>query len=203
MITRGHPDLVQTFRHELTHILLGDAFGERPVPSWLHEGMAQLMEGAWDFHRISAMTRAVMSDEIIPLWDLEVSFPADLRKAEVAYAESYYFLSFFLNRFGRRALQNFILETSRGVDMDLALSRATGMRLRDIIKLWEQYIRVRFNWIPIITGGGALWFAASFVLLMGYMLKRRRARQLLQQWELEEAAPPHLTPVENPDQKEK
>ena len=87
--------------------------------------------------------------------------------------------------------------------MDLALSRATGMRLRDIIKLWEQYIRVRFNWIPIITGGGALWFAASFVLLMGYMLKRRRARRILQKWELEEAAPSHLTPVENLDQEEK
>jgi hypothetical protein len=203
MITQGHPDLVQTFRHELTHILLGEAFGERPVPSWLQEGMAQLMENAWDLHRISIMTRAVLADEVIPLWDLDVSFPVDLHKAEVAYAESYYFLSFLLNRYGRQTLQNFILELSQGVDMDLALSRATGSRLREIIQLWEQYIRLRFNWIPIITGGGALWFAAAFVLIMGYMLKRHRARRLLREWEMEEAMPTNLTLVENLNQEKK
>jgi hypothetical protein len=197
MVTQGHPDILQTFQHELTHILLGDAFGPRPVPSWLQEGIAQLMEEAWDFHRISVMTRAVLADEVIPLWDLTASFPVDLYKAEIAYAESYYFISFLLNRYGRDALQNFILEMSKGVELDVALSRATGMRLRDIIRLWEQFIKVRFNWIPIITGGGTLWFAASLVLFAGYMLKRRRSRRILQQWELEEKMPDLLRPAES------
>lgn len=197
MVTQGHPDILQTFRHESAHILLADAFGARPVPSWLQEGMAQLMEEAWNFHRISVMTRAVLADEVIPLWDLAASFPADLRQAEIAYAVSYYFISFLLSRYGRHALQNFILEISRGVELDVALSRATGMRLREIIQLWEQFIKVRFNWIPIITGGGTLWFAASLVLFVGYMLRRRRSRQILQQWELEEKMPDLLRPAEN------
>ncbi|MBW2308601.1 MAG: hypothetical protein JRG73_16885 [Deltaproteobacteria bacterium] len=198
IITQGHPDLLKTFRHELTHILLGRAFGSRPIPRWLQEGMAQLMEETWNFNRITVMTRAVLADELIPLWDMSDSFPADLHKAEVAYAESYYFLSFILNKFGRRALQNFIGEISQGVDLDVAISRATEMRLREVIQLWERYIKLRFNWIPIITGGGAMWFVASSVLVIGYLVKRRRARRLLRQWELEDAMLTPITEVYHP-----
>ncbi len=203
MITQGHPDILQTFKHELTHILLGEAFGSRPVPRWLQEGMAQLMENAWNFNRISIMTRAVLSNELIPLWDMSASFPADLHRAEVAYAESYYFLSFILNRFGRQALQKFIREISQGVDIDVALTRGTGMRLREIIQLWERYIKLRFNWIPIITGGGAMWFVASSVLVIGYLIKRRRARRLLRQWELEDAMLKPITFIDNSSAHEK
>ncbi len=43
---------------------------------------------------------------------------------------------------------------------------------------WHRHLKVRFSWIPIITGTTALWFLLALIFLLAYG-KKRRAKGLI------------------------
>lgn len=62
------------------------------APVWLNEGLAIYEAREWTFFRISILTRASLTDRLIPLPVLTLSFPAEEEPAELAYAESFMFI---------------------------------------------------------------------------------------------------------------
>lgn len=181
-------DLERTFWHEATHLLLAQAFGHgRPVPHWLDEGLAVLLAGQWSMQRLSTMTFAVLSDSLLPLDEITASFPTDLRQAEIAYCQSYYFISFLLGEFGRPVFHKFLQHYARSGDFRVALRQSYDLTWPQVQQRWRQYLRLRFSWVPLLTSSGMLWFAASLVFIWGYLRKRARARALLRQWEAQES----------------
>lgn len=184
-------DLERTFWHEATHLLLSQAFGRgRPVPRWLDEGLAVLLAGQWTVQRLSTMTFAVLSDSLLPMDELTASFPSDLRQAEIAYCQSYYFISFLMGEFGRPAFHGFLRNYARSSDFQVAIRQSYDLTWPQVQRRWQQYLRLRFSWVPLLTSSGMLWFAASLVFLWGYLRKRARARATLRQWEARESCDP-------------
>jgi predicted metallopeptidase len=97
----GHMDLAKVFKHELTHVAVGRAFrGREEVPRWLDEGLAMYESREWSFSRVSTMTKAVLTDSLIPLSEITTSFPRELARAELAYSQSFYLISFLVSKFG-------------------------------------------------------------------------------------------------------
>jgi hypothetical protein len=185
---RGRFNLIKTFRHELIHILLGHAFrGKEKVPRWLNEGLAMIAAREWSFSRLSTMTWAVLTNALIPMDEIMESFPWDPKLAELAYCESFYFISFLKGKFGREAFKFFLQEYSKQKDFHRSLKKVYHLRWPEMESLWLEYLRLRFSWIPIITSSTTLWFSMTLLFLVGYMQKRRRNRLKLQQWEKEEA----------------
>jgi hypothetical protein len=180
-------DLERTLRHEVSHILLGQAFGhQHRVPRWLDEGLAILLAREWNFGRLSTMTIAVLTDSLLPMDSIAERFPADLRSAELAYSQSYYFISFLKTRYGAERFHFFLREYSQIRDFNLALRKSYGLSWHMLEDEWHSYLRTRFSWIPILTSSGALWFAASLIFVWGYLVKRARTRRILQEWNREE-----------------
>lgn len=181
--------LIRVFRHEVSHILLGQAFRELGrVPRWLDEGIAMLQADEWSMGRLSTMTFAVLTDSLIPMDELAKSFPRDARQAELAYCQSYYFLTFLIGEFGLSEFHKFMNIYSTYGNFELALRRAYLLDWFEIEELWLKYLALRFSWIPLITSASTLWFAASILFIIGYISKKKRARDKLKQWEQEETA---------------
>lgn len=185
-VKKGHIHILEIFIHEFTHVALGRALKGEEAPTWLSEGLAMYESREWNFSRHAVLTQAVLTGRLIPLRVLTLSFPAEERAAELAYAQSFIFISFIINKIGRNAFHQLILNYSRGGNLEHSLRLAMGMDLDDLEKKWLSYLKLRTSWIPIIVSATTLWFFASLIFIYGYFRKKRTARLKLRQWEEEE-----------------
>ena len=186
---KGHIDIAKVFKHELTHIILGRAFqGRERVPRWLHEGLAMYISREWNFSRISVMTRAVLTDTLIPLSSITHSFPREAERAALAYSESFYLISFLISKYDKYNFHRFIKVYSGGSDLKSALLEVYGVKWEDFEGKWKKYLKLRFSWIPLFTSTTTLWFLVSMLFILGYLKKRRLKRLKFEEWEVEEKA---------------
>jgi len=185
-VKKGRVDMREIFIHEFTHVALGRALKGEEAPVWLSEGLAMYESREWNFSRHAVLTEAVLTGRLIPLRVLTLSFPAEEHAAELAYAQSFIFISFIINKIGRNAFHQFIMNYGRSGDLESSLRRAVGMDLDDLEKKWLSYLKLRTSWIPIIVSATTLWFLASLIFIYGYFRKKRIVRLKLRQWEEEE-----------------
>lgn len=183
----GRIDVVDVFAHEFSHIALGRALAGVRVPVWLNEGLAIYEAREWTFSRISVLTTAALTDRLIPLPVLALSFPAEAGPAELAYAEGFMFVSFLINKVGREAFHLLLRDYTRYGDLEGALRRGTGMSLAELEERWLFYLKLRVSWIPVITSVSTLWFMMALIFIYGYMRKKRQAEQRLREMQEEEA----------------
>ena len=185
---QGEPDdTVEVFAHEFSHIALGRALAGAKIPVWLDEGLAIYEAREWTFSRISVLTAAALTDRLIPLTVLALSFPAEAKDAELAYAEGFMFVSFLINKVGRAAFHRLLRDYTRFGDLEGAFRRGTGMSMAELEERWLFYLKLRVSWIPIITSVSTLWFLMALIFIYGYMRKKRQAEQRLQEMAEEEA----------------
>ena len=183
----GHIDLKKVFKHELTHIILGRAFkGQEKIPQWLHEGLAMYISREWSFNRASTMTKAVLTNTLIPLSSITHSFPVEAEKASLAYSESFYLISFLISKYGRDNFHRFIKTYIEEGDLQKSLLDVYGVRWGNFEENWKDYLKLRFSWIPIFTSATTLWFFVTMLFILGYLKKRRLKRQKYEEWDIEE-----------------
>lgn len=185
-IRGGRVDIVSLFAHEFSHIALGRALGDAEVPHWLDEGLAMYEAREWDFDRFAVLAEASLTDRLIPLNRITGSFPGVERRAELAYAESFMFVSFLINKLGRDAFHRFLKDYTRYGDLEGAFRRSTGKSSLELEKQWLKYLKLRVSWIPIITSVSTLWFIATLIFVYGYFRKKKQAERRLLEMAAEE-----------------
>jgi hypothetical protein len=129
----------QRIPHELLHVMLYRSVGAgyNNLPAWLREGMATLAEiyPNADYDRVLA--EAAISNDLIPLKDLCISFPTDAGQAFLAYAESRSFTDFLYDTYGSSGLQNLLRSYADGVDCERGTERAYGVSLSRLETEWH------------------------------------------------------------------
>ncbi len=189
-------DVMHTVDHELAHLALGAALGDA-APRWLHEGFAYVHSTEWSWDRAQTLAGMAWFNSTIPLDQLEQSFPAEELPASRAYAESYDFVSFLARR-GRWAdasddgdrypFQQFLAETARTGDVDVAAQRAFGRPLKNLFGEWESDLESRYMFMPLGILLGSLWLLAVVLLILGWRRRRRLNARRLAEWERQEQA---------------
>lgn len=180
-------DLGEVFRHELAHVALDDAVKGAHVPRWFHEGVAVEASGEHPFDRLRTLWSATLSGELVPLQDLDATFPDDHVAVGVAYAESADFVRSLLRSADRPRFARLIERVRDGQPFEAAAADAYGASLRKLEFQWRNGLEKRYGYAPMLTGGSLLWGAAVAMLVAAYVKRRRRARAVLARWEREEA----------------
>jgi hypothetical protein len=193
----GRPlEIVEVTKHELAHLALGAALGQR-APRWLHEGFAYQHSADWTWERTETLAGMAWGNSIIPLEDLDLSFPAAELPANRAYAESYDFVGYLAKRGrwedteddgDRYPFRKFLAGVARTGDLDAAATAAYGRPLRDLFAEWKQDLSRRFVWIPAGLFALLVWLVASILLVLAFLRRRRQNRARLADWDREEAA---------------
>jgi len=183
-----------TLRHELAHIALGVALGEH-APHWLHEGFAYQHAGEWSWDRAETLAGMAWTRSIIPLGELDQTFPDGEQPAHRAYAESYDFVG-YLSRRGRWEdpsddgdrwpFRRFLRDVGRGSDLDSAAVRAFGKPMRLLFEEWRADLSSRYTLMPIGLFGLLLWVLCAVLLALAWWRRRQQNRRRLAQWELDE-----------------
>ena len=120
-------DLERVLRHELTHSFL-HWLASGHCPTWLNEGLAQLMEPRSAGMYASRLGPVMADRKAIPLEALEHSFTRfSALQAEVAYAESLAAADYLRDRYGMNEIVRMLESIGSGVPAETALRNSTGM----------------------------------------------------------------------------
>jgi hypothetical protein len=203
----GENDVESTTAHELAHLALDTAMGDKHIPRWLNEGFAYIHSSRFSVARARTLAGMAWTGNVIPLVDLDRHFPAHEVAVGKAYAQSYDFVSYLALR-GRFAdkdddgdrwpFRDFLAELARGATLDEAAHRHFGSNMDQLFKEWIEDMRNRYMLSPIGLFGILVWAIGGFLLVLAYFRKRRLGRKKMQLWEDEEAARfevPELVPL--------
>jgi hypothetical protein len=173
--------------HELTHLYLARQLKGRPAPLWLEEGMAMYAASEGGLALASVMTRGVLSEKVKPFEDLAHRFPSGADEAALAYAQSYYMVSYILNSFGHQALPKILRELAMDRDLTAALFNVTGQSLVQVEAGYRDSMTSRFSWMALLFAGSTLWALVAVVAGVSLVWRRKKHKQALKQMEIDES----------------
>ncbi len=183
-----------TLDHELGHVALGAALGDR-APHWLHEGFAYQHSAEWSMARSETLAGMVWMRGIIPIEQLDRSFPAEESPAQRAYAESYDFVN-YLSRRGRWEdpaddgdrwpFRRFLRELGHGTALDDAAKHQYGKNIHELFEEWREDVRERYIMAPAAIIGVVAWALVGLLLVLAWKRKRKLNRIRIAQWDFEE-----------------
>jgi len=180
-----HQDVLSTFRHELVHILVGDATGPYAalVPRWFNEGMAMIHTRAWGLGDVVGLSKHLITRKLIPMAELTRGFPGGRSAAGLAYAQSYLFMTHLRKEHGPDAPGRILRRVGTGMAFEKAFREVTGEPLHRVEAEWRRGLTWRYRYIPMVTSGGTLWLGVTLLFILGYYRKWRRNRETLEEWE--------------------
>lgn len=198
IVLRNSPGLEDTFVHEASHIALLAATHPRRPPRWFIEGFAAVQAGEGTLARLATISRASVAGDLIPLRDLERTFPAEISRTDLAYAQSNEFVAYLLGTHGAARFRDLVARVANGEEFFRALERAYDTTLDHLEAAYVQDLRVRYNWVPIVTGTATLYFLMALVFVIAYARARARQRRILREWAANDAREDDLPPPTDP-----
>lgn len=168
----GADPIDRVFVHELVHVLLGERFGEQPIPRWLNEGAAQLFAGELSTADHATLVQAAIGGGLLPLSTITDGWPHNPARARLAYAQSVDFVAFLADQ-GEDALSIVIDGLARGETLDAALERGTGRGMDDLEESWRGRMTFWHALLPVLGGSGVTWGIGSLIFLVASWRRRR------------------------------
>lgn len=181
--------------HETTHLLLHDV-GPRRLPLWFEEGVATWQARRWSPEDMWIYARLLLTSDLPPLAGLDSAFHASAGEAELAYAESFAFVSWNVNRHGPELVPRLLRELKTR-PFATAWETVTSAPLEQAETSWRRESVIRYRWIPLLTASSTLWILVALLAAWAGVRKRARARAMREQWR--EAEDQDITPSEFPE----
>jgi len=182
--------LIGVLAHETAHLLMHEAAGAGAgsMPAWFREGVAANLarDGEWlDF--IYLWVSPIPSSSH-PLADLSFGFTdaASPVLVRAAYAGSYSFLRRVMADHGAALPARVLAGLREGRTFDEAWSAAAGAPLAADEAAWSASIRGRGRWAALLTSSSALWVALTLLVVLAWLIKRRRGARVMDRWSREE-----------------
>jgi len=180
-------DLGEVFRHELAHVALHDALNGQAVPRWFNEGFAVFASGESSFTRMKTLSMSTVGGSLIPLHELEGSFPNDETKAQIAYAEAVDVVRFLVRREDIHRFRTLVSELREGKAFEQAVLDAYAVDLATLELEWRDDASRRYTFVPLLLSGTFFWVIALGLAVWAWRRRKRRDKLTLQRWAREEA----------------
>lgn len=183
-----YPDrsLESLLHHEVAHVLIDRAAGNRPVPRWFHEGVALAAGRAWNLEDRTRFAFERLRGTPVPLRELETWFRGDTSHVHRAYAVAGAFVHDLLTEHGQGVTGHILRQVRAGRSFEDAFWRATGEPLGAAQARFMAQFTGFARWAPFLTSSAALWMLVTALALVAIWRRRRRDAELHRRWEEEE-----------------
>ena len=185
----GYPDetLEDVLRHEVAHVLIWRAAGERPVPRWFDEGVAMEVERLRRWQDQTQLFYQLVTGGETDLEGLDRLFTGGQSNQTRAYALAGAFVHDLLQQHGSGSVKNILRRLRGGVDFETAFAAAIGSSPSHAeAEFWHNQ-RIWTSWIPIVSATTTLWLGITLLALLAIYMRRRRSRQIEEEWAKEES----------------
>jgi hypothetical protein len=183
----GAGDPLVVLRHELAHLALHEALGDR-VPRWFDEGYASVAAGEWGREQAFETSLALVWRGLPGVDSLDAGFLGGGTQATWHYALAHRAVAELLAIDGERGLGNLVRYWASGASFEQALRRAYGMTAQAFDDHWHRRTRQRYGALALVTNVSLA--VGGFSLLLGPLVvaRRRRDRARLEAMRAHEAA---------------
>ena len=174
--------------HEIVHIVLYDAAGGRFIPRWFHEGCAETFSGQWGIHGRLYMVWKVSQGNLMTFEEIERVFSAHGADVTLAYDQSMLAVKRLISTHGRGVLPEIFRGLREGHNFNQAFLDGAGLTLIEFERDYLNAVGKAYGKRTLLTLIPGTW---TFILILAcivYILKKRRNKRLLSQWEIVEAA---------------
>ena len=182
----GNPEWDSTLVHELAHLAVDFASGERGVPRWLNEGIALNTAGQASFERAQTFARSAATGGLFDFQDISGGFPASSAQADVAYAQSYQLVADLKRDFGEGVVRRILSSMGEGNDFATAFHRVTNTDFDAYSQAWRDRLVTKSNLAPLALIGGIAWCLVMVAVFAAYRARRRKQRAHLAEMERRE-----------------
>lgn len=173
--------------HEYAHIFLHLRVGPKAeVPRWIDEGFAMHAAFEWGLESHLRLLRASWSGHLLDLGSLEEVNRFQGEKAALAYTESFAAYQFLEQQYGREGVVDLLSALGEGLTVQQAFLRASGTTYPEFQAALAQSWKEQSNVLTLFTDTGALWGALALFIVVGWWIKKRRARDIERRWRVED-----------------
>lgn len=182
-ISRAGKPLSALAAHEYSHLAIHKALRGRSAPRWLDEGLATYIAGEWSYQDFMAITIATWRGKFVPLSRLRRLNTFDEKTAQVAYAESYLAIKYLIDYYGVETLRELVNLLAEGETIDAALVQTIGVELNGFQEELILDIKKRYSLVNILMESTIFWSAMSLIVVLGFILARRRKQKRYDAWD--------------------
>lgn len=181
--------LAETFRHELSHILLLGGLKRPEFPRWFSEGIAILQSGEPLLQRLDPALHAATTGRLIPLSALTRAFPPEGPALHLAYAQSAFLVRWLLRQHDWERLRALIRDTRSFGDFDSQLARLYGGSAEGLFNAWRLELERNASWWRVLATDWMIWAGVTLLFLVAVTVKWVRTRRRLRAWEEQDEPP--------------
>ena len=177
-----------TLYHEISHIIAREASGVKynELPLWFNEGLAQYASGEKTWEMQYHLVTSSLLGTFFSFSELTYQFPRSESEARKAYEESFNIISYLLETYGIRSIQEIFRGLRRNQPFEASFHQATGQTVAEFELAWQETMRFDYTWIPVFTGAGTVWGIMSLMFLLAYFRKKKRTDRRLKLMEIED-----------------
>lgn len=173
--------------HEYGHIYLHLLSGGSPrIPRWLNEGFAMHAGFEWTVEAYLRLARASISGRLLPLPALDRVNQFGGEKAALAYTESFAAYDYLQDNYGRQAVVHLAGAFADGASPEEAFWRALGVRYDEFSAAFVADVQRRYSVTSLFIDGGLIWALLALLIIIGWLIKRRRAKDVERRWRIED-----------------
>ena len=171
------PDVPQTLRHELAHLVLRTAVHTR-LPLWFDEGFAAWGSGEVSRAESLELNLAVAAGRIPSLTALDGMLRGSPGSADLAYALAASAVAEIARRAPAGGLERLLARLEAGEGFESAMVAATGLSPDRFEEAWQGALKRRYSLLTWLVAGG-MWSVIAFGLggLAWYKKQRDRPRR--------------------------
>lgn len=178
-------DWYTTLKHELSHTILRQ--NNIRVPVWFDEGLAQTFADQWTWDHFNTLGAAVISDQVIPLSDIDMLFSFPRPKAQLAYAQSMHAFRFMMDYYGEGVVPALVTMPD-SLGFRAHFEAITAETLADFEIAWRDHLKKEFWFYRFSRLPTWLWVLMPLIVILAFIQSFRKRRKKLKEWEAEEAA---------------
>jgi hypothetical protein len=186
--TPSYPNssLEDVLRHEVAHVLIGRASGQRPIPRWFNEGLAMSVERGWRLQDEGQLVYQLAVGSRTDLDSLDRMFSGEQAEVTRAYALSGALVHDLLQRHGAGIAAGILSRMNNGASFEHAFTEAVGMSPAEAeADFWmRQY--TWSAWLPTLTSTTTLWFVVTALAILAIIRRVMKNHAIEKKWAEEE-----------------
>jgi hypothetical protein len=186
MMNQYPGSLSDLLEHELAHIALHTRVNGKYVPRFIDEGFASWFAGEWTFTNVTTVASAQLTRSLLPLQKIDDVNSFHQAQANLAYSQSYLVVFYIYQRFGELGFLDLLDAYASGKQDSDAFRNALGVSFWDFELDYRQFLANNYTVFTILSDTMGFWIILAVVVVIGYLMVRKRKKDVLDRWKEEE-----------------
>lgn len=171
--------------HELCHVMFLQSMPDSSnVPFWFVEGLAIYQSQV--YANLSEAESYALQGEVDSISDLSQEQPKSIQEQRRVAVEGYLIIQYFVDKYGKNAINDLIKNLQRGMVFPLALEQSMDVSEKELDRAWYVYAAGRSREVYVESLKYFGFMIMSFLLLISTGIWFRRRRKTLEELEQDE-----------------